>query len=178
MHCPACGARVVRPLPTPCLACQTPLWRNAKPCAGALVVEHGRLLLIRRANEPWLDHWDIPGGFCEADEHPADTAVRETAEETGLEIQLTGILGLWIDQYTTPAYAVQPELTLNVYYHAVPLGGTASAVDPVETAAVEWFEPTTLPEKLAFPAHARLALGAWREALRSGQTHTLLPDRT
>jgi 8-oxo-dGTP diphosphatase len=63
----------------------------------------GQLLLLRRANEPWLGRWDIPGGFCEPDEHPVETAVREAREECGFEVEVTGLLGMWLDRYPNPA---------------------------------------------------------------------------
>lgn len=43
---------------------------NRKPCGEALVKRDGEVLLIRRAADPWRDHWDIPGGFCDPGEHP------------------------------------------------------------------------------------------------------------
>ena len=70
LHCSGCGAVLPHDPPVTCPACGAGHWRNAKPCAGALVVRDGRLLLVRRSMEPWLGWWDIPGGFCEEDEHP------------------------------------------------------------------------------------------------------------
>jgi 8-oxo-dGTP diphosphatase len=42
------------------------------------------VLLVKRAFEPFKDHWDIPGGFCDGPELPIDAAIREVFEETGL----------------------------------------------------------------------------------------------
>ena len=61
--------------------------RNAKRCASAVIVREGRVLLGRRAGEPGRGQWDIPGGFLNPWEHPADGAMREVREETGLEVQ-------------------------------------------------------------------------------------------
>lgn len=154
--CPSCGApladrlideRMRRVCPT----CGRVQWRNAKPCAGALVVRHGKVLLVRRAIEPFYGFWDIPGGFCEADEHPTQTAIRETREETGLEIELTGLLGLWMDRY-------EDTTTLNVYYLARPLAHGLRVGSDANGAA--WFAPGALPAKIAF-ANGRLALDTW-----------------
>jgi 8-oxo-dGTP diphosphatase len=109
------------------------------------------VLLIRRAIEPFRHHWDIPGGFCEVDEHPTQTAVREVREETGLEIELTGLLGLWLDEYVSHA-------TLNIYYLARPLSRRIQVGDDADGAA--WFAPGALPDLIAF-ANGRLALEAW-----------------
>ena len=154
--CSACGAPLVartidhRPRRV-CPACGRIHWRNAKPCAGALVIRNGKVLLIRRTIEPFLGYWDIPGGFCEVDEHPTETAVREVREETGLEIELTGLLGLWLDEYVSSA-------TLNVYYLARPLSRQLHPGDDAEGAA--WFAPSALPRLIAF-ANGRQALTTW-----------------
>jgi 8-oxo-dGTP diphosphatase len=175
-HCSACGAQLQGPPPVTCPACGAQHWRNAKPCAGALIMRDGRLLLIRRNIEPWFGVWDIPGGFCEAEEHPMVTAAREAREETGFEVEITGFLGMWLDQYPDPSDA-DADVTLNVYYHAVAIAGAEVGVaDPAETSELAWFAPDELPP-VAFPTHAEAVLTAWREAVRDGRTVTPLPDR-
>jgi ADP-ribose pyrophosphatase YjhB (NUDIX family) len=172
--CPNCAAPLPHRPPLRCPACGAEHWRNAKPCAGALVTDgDGRLLLLRRNTGPWLGWWDIPGGFCDAEEHPMAAAVRETGEETGLAVEITGYLGMWLDRYPGPD---DPDhvVTLNAYYHAV-VGGSVGTPDPHETSALAWFGPDELPE-IAFD-HARLVLAAWRDAVRDGRTVTPLPDR-
>lgn len=155
-YCPACGTALGqqvldgRPRRV-CAACGRVHWRNAKPCAGALVIRNGKVLLVRRAIEPFLGYWDIPGGFCEADEHPAETALREVREETGLAVELTGLLGLWLDDYAGGA-------TLNVYYLARPLGRRLCPGDDADGAA--WFAPAALPRRIAFN-NGRQALETW-----------------
>jgi ADP-ribose pyrophosphatase YjhB (NUDIX family) len=154
--CPACGAplreqTIDHRVRRVCPACGRVHWRNAKPCAGALIIRNGKVLLVRRLIEPFRGYWDIPGGFCEADEHPTETAIREVREETGLEIELTGILGVWMDDYEGSA-------TLNVYYLARPLGRSIRPGDDAGGAA--WFAPNALPGRIAF-ANGRLALEAW-----------------
>ncbi len=175
--CSTCGSRLPSSPPATCTTCGADHYRNAKPCAGVLVVADGKLLLMRRAHDPWLDHWDIPGGFCEADEHPAQTAAREAREETGLEVEITGFLGMWLDRYPDPARTEVPAVTLNAYYHAVPLSGAEPGqADPGEAAEVAWFEPDALPEPIAFPGHALEVLRAWQEAVKQARTVTPLPD--
>ena len=50
----------------------------------------GRILLIQRRNEPFKDHWALPGGYVDMDETVLDAAHRELAEETGVtQIDLT-----------------------------------------------------------------------------------------
>lgn len=134
-----------------CLTCGRVHWRNAKPCAGALVIRHGKVLLVRRCIEPFNGYWDIPGGFCEADEHPTETAQREVREETGLEIELSGMLGIWMDEY-------EDSMSLNVYYLARPL---TLALRPGDDAAgAAWFAPDAFPANIAFTNGVQ-ALRAW-----------------
>jgi len=156
IYCPACGQRLAeraidnRPRQV-CLACGRVHWHNAKPCAGALIVRNGQVLLVRRTAEPFRGYWDIPGGFCEADEHPADAAIREVREETGLEIELIGLLGMWVDEY-------EGRTTLNVHYLARTLSRRIVLGSDADGAA--WFAPDALPQRIAFD-NSRRALAAW-----------------
>jgi ADP-ribose pyrophosphatase YjhB (NUDIX family) len=170
MYCMACGSRLSHAPPIRCAQCGVEHWRNAKPCAGAVVTHEGRLLLTRRTIEPWQGRWDVPGGFCEAEEHPRDTAVREVLEETGYPIRVTSLLGIWLDDYgALPAWSGQKEVTLNIYYHGVPTGLDPAAPDPAEVSDVRWFPPDELPEPLAFPSHISQVVAAWRGALAAGE---------
>lgn len=57
------------------------------PCAGSVVHDDlGRLLLIRRGQAPSAGMWSVPGGRCEPGEPAAAACVRETKEETGLDV--------------------------------------------------------------------------------------------
>jgi len=64
------------------------------PCVGALTYDaEGRLLLIRRRNEPGRGLWSVPGGRVEAGESDAEAVVREMAEETGLVVEPGALVG-------------------------------------------------------------------------------------
>ncbi len=98
--------------------------------------EAGRVLLVRHSNG---DVWVTPGGAIEPTEAPADAAVREMWEETGLEVELTRVLGV----YGGPEFIVTYEngdrvSYLMVFFEATPVGG-APRPDGVETLEVRYF---------------------------------------
>ncbi len=157
MFCSECASRLPHGPPVTCLECGATHYANSKPCGGALIEDDaGRLLLVRRAHEPYDGHWDIPGGFCELREHPRDAAVREAREETGLEVAAGDFVGIWLDDYGDTG-----EVTLNCYYRCRVTGGFERP-QPSEVAELRWFDPGELPpDGLAFPEHAGLVLDAW-----------------
>jgi ADP-ribose pyrophosphatase YjhB (NUDIX family) len=171
MFCYSCGHQLDQAPPTRCATCGIQHWNDAKPCAGALVVDRSRLLLIRRAQSPWKGRWDIPGGFCDAGEHPIQTARREVFEETGLQIDVIGILGMWLDAYEGTTR------TLTVYYHATLRGSAETVLNTSEVAEVAWFRPSELPDELAFTGHVPAALDAWRQAVAAADIASALLDR-
>ena len=122
----------------------------------------GRVLLARRAIEPFKDCWDIPGGFLHEDEHPEDGVRREVLEETGLRVRLTGLLGIYMDRYGSDD---ADEWTLNIYYLAEPLDDAEprAADDASELA---WFAPDELPATMAFK-HEHQVLADWRARVAS-----------
>jgi ADP-ribose pyrophosphatase YjhB (NUDIX family) len=138
-----------------CATCGYIHYRNAKPCAGALVVCDGRVLLVKRVAQPFRGWWDIPGGFLEEDEHPEAGAIREVREETGLEVRLTGLLGFYVDCYGCDGAG---DYCLNIYFLARVVGGREHPGD--DAASLAWFAPHELPEEIAFD-HARVVLADW-----------------
>ncbi|MGH3887230.1 MAG: NUDIX hydrolase [Pseudonocardiaceae bacterium] len=63
-------------------------------CVGAVVFDGaGRVLLVRRTNEPGRGRWSVPGGRVEAGETDHHAVIREVAEETGLEVEITRRVG-------------------------------------------------------------------------------------
>jgi 8-oxo-dGTP diphosphatase len=177
MYCSMCGHRLPHPAPVQCPGCGIRHWRNPLPCADALVVREGRLLMVRHARGEAAGLWDIPGGFCDAGEHPIETILRTVPEETGLAVAVTGYLGAWRD--TFPRSEGRPERvqTLGFCYHAVPVEGEEPCPDPVVVSEAGWFPPDRLPGELASPDYLSPVLAAWRDALLGGRTVTPLPDR-
>ncbi len=90
--CPLCGSQLLlqlhdgreRPV---CSACGHIVYLNPAPSVAAILYQEGRVLLVRRAIEPGLGLWSLPGGFIELGETPEDAVIREVEEETGLICQ-------------------------------------------------------------------------------------------
>jgi 8-oxo-dGTP diphosphatase len=63
-------------------------------CVGAVAVDDGRLLMVRRATEPGLGRWSVPGGRVDPGETIQEAVVRELLEETGVEGVCMGLIGV------------------------------------------------------------------------------------
>ena len=148
--CSRCGGRLEGAPPTVCPTCGQRVWRNAKPGAAALVVRDGRLLLVRRALTPWRGAWCAPSGFCDGDEHPILTAERETLEETGFAVRVTGFLGIWAGPYE------DGEATAVAYYHAE-LAGVIPHSDELMTLASAGIFACRYPEHAVTATYKRVA---------------------
>jgi ADP-ribose pyrophosphatase YjhB (NUDIX family) len=132
---------------------------NSETTVGGLVVdESDRLLLVRRARDPYGGTWDVPGGFLDEAEHPLGALRRELHEETGLEVEPDEFVGAWLDRYGEGADAAT---TLNLYWTAHRTGGDAVAGD--DAAEIRWFPRNALPpeDQIGFP-NVRELLRAWR----------------
>jgi ADP-ribose pyrophosphatase YjhB (NUDIX family) len=119
------------------------------PCAGAIIRdEAGRLLLIRRRNEPGAGLWSLPGGRIEPGETDQQAVVREVAEETGLEVTCGPLIGAV--ERPAPGGAVFDIRD----YAAFVTGGALAAGDDASDA--RWVTPE---ETSALDAAARLTAG-------------------
>jgi 8-oxo-dGTP diphosphatase len=137
--------RLPGPPPTQCAACGYALYVNAKPTGGLVIVSGDRFLVVRRAREPKAGLWELPGGFCDGWEHPADAAVREAREELGVTVRLGALVGMYIGEYE-----FQDEIlpVLDCYWLAEIVDGTI-VLDPAEASEHTWADLAD-PPPLAF----------------------------
>jgi ADP-ribose pyrophosphatase YjhB (NUDIX family) len=153
-HCPRCAADLERRVPAGddeerllCPACGLVLYENPAPTAGAIVEDgDGRLMLVRRAIEPFKGKWDVPGGFIKPGEDGEDALRRELDEELGVEVGVGAAVAVIADTYGADGVP-----TLNIFYLARIVRGQPRPADDV--AEVAWFRPGELPppSEIAFP---------------------------
>lgn len=176
-YCPKCATELVwlssgdRERPT-CPACGFVFYFNPVVGAGALVETEGRVVLVRRGVEPKAGLWSLPSGYVEADERAEAAAVRETQEETGLEIELEDLLGVYSfgrpkgTPFGSPqgdSLRLEPQTGVLILYSGHTTGGTLRAGDDAQE--VQTFAPDELPpdDRIAFRTHLQ-ALQEWRRA--------------
>ena len=155
--CPRCANQITHSGHlVECSACGFFLYAHSAVTANALPEDDdGRLLLARRAIEPWRGRWDILGGFLGEGEHPLDGVRRELLEETTLEFEPDRYLGGWMGDYDGRA-------TLNLFWTGRFGPGEPRAHDDV--AELRWFsrDELPMPEQLAFHRLVPDVLAAWR----------------
>lgn len=126
--CPHCGEGIKARNPFPTV--DIVLYR---PQAG--------ILLIERRNPP--HGWALPGGFIDYGESSEQAACREALEETGLEVRLTSLLGVYSDPARDPRFH-----TLSIVYIAEADVGEPCAGDDAKNA--RFFPLDSLPADIAF----------------------------
>ncbi|MFE2823589.1 NUDIX hydrolase [Streptomyces sp. NPDC059271] len=128
------------------------------PAASVVVADSaGRILLQRRADNGM---WALPGGRMEIGESLPGCAVRETREETGYDVALTGIVGT----YTNPGHVFayddgEVRQEFSICFLARPVSGRLAVSD--ESTDVQWFEPAEV-DGLPMVASVRKRVDDWR----------------
>ncbi|MFG2307678.1 NUDIX hydrolase [Streptomyces sp. NPDC048566] len=135
-----------------------PAANSLVPAASVVVVGNdGRVLLQRRADN---GRWALPGGRMEIGETLPGCAVRETREETGLDVEVVGLVGTYTDPGHVFAYddgEVRQEFS--ICFLARPTGGELAVSD--ESTDVRWFTPDETDD-LPMVASIRKRLTDWR----------------
>jgi 8-oxo-dGTP diphosphatase len=106
--------------------------------ADAVVIKDGKILLIKRGTDPFKGMWALPGGRLEEDETIEQCAIREAKEETGLDIGIQKLIGVYSDPKRDPRKVVAVAFLCELK------GGK---FDPMagEIEKVDWFPLGALP---------------------------------
>ncbi|GAB3949276.1 NUDIX hydrolase [Micromonospora vulcania] len=111
------------------------------PACGVLAVDDQGAILLQRRRD--TGQWALPMGKLEIGETPSECAIRETREETGVDVEVIGILGVYSDPGHIVAYSdgeVRQEYEVTLL--ARPIGGVPTSNE--EASEVAWFRPEKL----------------------------------
>ncbi len=103
--------------------------------------EEGHVLLIRRGTDPYEGYWALPGGFVEVGETLEEAAAREAEEETGLEVEIIRLVGV----YSNPDRDPRGHNVSCAYLARAGSGELSAATDADEAS---FLDPSTV--ELAF----------------------------
>lgn len=149
-YCPRCSSELVKKrvdhnLRKVCPVCKFVLYRNPAPAAGVIIEKEGRILLVRRKFNPYQGDWSLPAGFIEYGESPESCAVRETKEETNLEVRLTDLFKVYSGSDDPRTRAI-----LVVYLGEITSGEPSPGDDASE---LKFFPKESIPTNIAFQSH-------------------------
>ena len=161
--CPRCSARLemkeVNGAQRPrCPECGRVIYYDPKLAATVVVERDDRVLMVRRAIQPGIGLWSLPGGYVDRGEVVEVAAAREVLEETGLEVDVTGLVGV---------FSQEGQPVILVTYDSRISGGRTAAGPEIQE--VGFFPPEELPP-LAF-SRDREILRAWK-MLREERRHS------
>jgi 8-oxo-dGTP diphosphatase len=108
---------------------------------GAVIVQNGRALVVRRATEPLKGEWSVPGGMLELGEKLKDGIAREVLEETGLVVEPTEVLDVFDSIFADPDGRARYHYVLIDYLCRVTSGEAVAATDVSE---VRWVSAAEL----------------------------------
>jgi len=139
-YCPECKLKLINNSDFfKCENCGQIIYKNSAPTASILIIDHDKVLLGKRAINPFKGKYDIIGGFLKYGEDPIAGVLREVKEETGLKIKIIELLGIYMDTYGDGG-----ESTLNICYIGKIVSGKMKASDDV--AELEWVPIDKLPK--------------------------------
>ena len=119
---------------------EAPKANSLVPSVNVVVVnDAGDILMIRRSDN---ENWAVPGGAIDLGESMTQAAIRETKEESGIDCEITGLVGIYTDPkhiilYTSNGEARQE---FSILLTARPIGGTPTPSD--ESTEVRWVKPS------------------------------------
>ena len=130
---------------------------------GAIVVDRGRVLLVRRGTEPLRGQWSLPGGLVEVGEALTAALVREVNEETGLDVKVVELIEL-LDRIHREDGRVRFHYVIADYLCKVVGGSLRAASDADEVRWVERAEWNSHGALVLDPIAVRVIEAGWQRA--------------
>jgi len=113
--------------------------KSPKLTVDGIIIKDGKILLVKRKNDPFKGKWALPGGFVEYGEKTEDAVAREVLEETGLKTTVDNTIGVYSDPNRDPRGH-----TITVVYKLDVKGGELKSGDDASDA--KFFDVNQLPE--------------------------------
>jgi 8-oxo-dGTP diphosphatase len=130
---------------------------------GAVIVQEGRVLLVRRGSEPLKGHWTLPGGLLEVGESLTDGVEREVKEETGLDVEVIELIEL-LDRIHRDDGRVRYHYVIADYLCRVTGGELHAASDADAARWVERAEWNSHSALIVDPVTVRVLEKGWQQA--------------
>lgn len=153
IYCPHCKTTLIQETKDNeqvqrCTTCGFTYWNNPKPVVSIILVDQGKVLMLRRAHEPFQGFWVLPGGFVGYSETPQEAILRETKEETRLSPRVGKVIGVYrIDNDPRGIH-------IDIVYEGKPEGTLILSEEDSES---HYFDPQELPEKIAYKHREAIA---------------------
>ncbi|MBC8184435.1 NUDIX hydrolase [candidate division KSB1 bacterium] len=150
--CPVCGDRLKEKYlgeeqhtRLVCPNCGFIFYMNPTPAVAVILFRDEKILLVKRKFKPKIGDWTLPAGFMEYDETSEETAIRETKEETNLDIEVKNLFAV------LPGFDDSRVHVVLIIYNGEILGGDLKPGD--DASDVRFFSLDDLPGNIAFSAH-------------------------
>ncbi|MGE4159394.1 MAG: NUDIX hydrolase [Planctomycetota bacterium] len=158
--CPYCGGALETrrpPLDTKdrliCTRCGQIHYLNPKPTVKGAVMKEGKILMVRRAEEPGIGSWDLPGGYLEWGEDPEPGLVREIEEEVGIKVEIVKLAGVYQRVWGVASHNIS---ILNLAYLCRWVSGEAKPLQLHELDQVVWVDPKSPPGRVGYGHYQEL----------------------
>ncbi len=129
--------------------------KNPIPTVDTIIQRESQILFVKRKKDPFKDRLAFPGGFVNEGEKVEDAAKREVKEETSLDVDLDGILGVYSDPNRDPRGHIMSTVFIgkisNNSNNTEPLAGD-------DAAAIKWVDIETIDSEMFGFDHKKILL--------------------